>query len=241
MLTPIQDPDSAAAVVPMVAKGPGEFLDKVKHLSFATPLDEKLPEMETSSIRRIALGMDSPPETLLGMGSANHWTGWLISSEEVTLVLSPTVATICHALTVGWLHPMLEASGVEDWADYLIWFDASELELRPDKSSDSRELHGKEVLSDAAMLRENGFSEKDAPTPEETRRRLLTKLVLADTTLAAKILPELGIDLGLVEPTQAPPEGAAVPEPSAEPKAEQTIPEKPTEQPDDNVETGPGE
>ena len=243
MLTPIQDPDSAAAVVPMVAKGPGEFLDKVKHLSFATPLDEKLPEMETSSIRRIALGMDSPPETLLGMGTANHWTGWLISSEEVTLVLSPTVATICHALTVGWLHPMLEASGVEDWADYLIWFDASELELRPDKSSDSRELHGKEVLSDAAMLRENGFSEKDAPTPEETRRRLLTKLVLADTTLAAKILPELGIDLGLVEPAKATTEnaGATIQDPPAEPKAEQTIPEKPTEQPDDNVETGPGE
>lgn len=68
MLTPIQDPDSAAAVVPMVAKGPGEHLDKVKHISFSTPLDDNLPEMEATSIRRIALGMDSPPETLLGMG-----------------------------------------------------------------------------------------------------------------------------------------------------------------------------
>lgn len=243
MIIPIQNPDSAGAVVPFIFRGPAEHLKEIRHISFATPLDERLAEMETSSIRRIALGMDSPPETLLGMNSVNHWTGWLISSEEVTLVLSPTVATICHALTVGWLHPMLEASGVEDWADYLIWFDASELELRPDKSSDSRELHAKEVLSDAAMLRENGFSEKDAPTPEETRRRLLTKLVLADTTLAAKILPELGIDLGLIEPTQAPHEkaGATVTAPPPEPKAEQTIPEKPTEQPNDNVETGPGE
>lgn len=243
MIIPIQDPDSAAAVVPFIFRGPAEYLKEIRHISFATPLDEKLAEMETSSIRRIALGMDSPPETLLGLGSSNHWSGWLISSEEVTLVLSPTVATICHALTVGWLHPMLQASGVEDWADYLIWFDASELELRPDKSSDSRELHSKDMLSDAATLRENGFSEKDAPSDNEIKRRLLTKLVLSDPSLAPQILPELGIDIGLVEPAQATTEnaGATIPAPPPEPKAEQTIPEKPTEQPNDNVETGPGE
>lgn len=252
MLIPIQNPDSAAAVVPMIARFPGEMIEKIQHMSFSTPLDEKLPEMETSSIRRIALGMDSPPETLLGMGAANHWTGWLISSEEVTLVTSPTVATICHALTVGFLHPMLQAAGVEDWADHLIWIDASELELRPDKSVDSRELFEKGAVGQETMRRENGFDENDAPSAKEREENLLTKLLIGAPSLAPLLLPKLGIEVDasvlnktaeIAEATagNTPDESATKPAPPPEPKAEQTIPEKPTEQPDDNVETGPGE
>ena len=251
-ITPIQDPDSAAAVVPMVSRMQADLIEKIRYMSFATPLDEKLPEMETSSIRRIALGMDSPPETLLGLGSSNHWSGWLISSEEVTLVLSPMVATICHALTVGFLHPMLQAAGVEDWADHLIWFDASELELRPDKSVDSRELFEKGAVGQETMRRENGFDENDAPSAKEREENLLTKLLIGAPSLAPLLLPKLGIEVDasvlnktaeIAEATagNTPDESATKPAPPPEPKAEQTIPEKPTEQPNDNVETGPGE
>ncbi|MDI9914373.1 hypothetical protein [Rhodococcus sp. IEGM 1379] len=252
MLIPLQNPDSAAAVVPMIARMPGEMIEKIKHMSFSTPLDEKLPEMETSSIRRIALGMDSPPETLLGMGSANHWTGWLISSEEVTLVTSPTVATICHALTIGFLHPMLQAAGVEDWADHLIWLDASELELRPDKSVDSRELFKEGMLGEETTRRENGFDENDAPTPEEKRTNLLTKLLIGAPSLAPLLLPMLGIEVdasvlnktaNITEATGGSTPDGAPPseEPTTETTGEQTIPDQPTEQPNDNVETGPGQ
>lgn len=179
-------------------------------------------------------------------------TGWLISSEEVTLVLSPMVATICHALTVGFLHPMLQAAGVEDWADHLIWFDASELELRPDKSVDSRELFEKGAVGQETMRRENGFDENDAPSAKEREENLLTKLLIGAPSLAPLLLPKLGIEVDasvlnktaeIAEATagNTPDESATKPAPPPEPKAEQTIPEKPTEQPNDNVETGPGE
>lgn len=243
MTIPIQDPDSAAAVVPLIAKVPAEVVDKIKHVTFASPLDSKVKDMEDGAIRRVALGMDSPPETLLGMSTANHWTGWLISSEEVTLVLSPTVATICHALTVGWLQPMLEAAGAVDAADYFVWFDASELELRPDKSTDSRDLHEKGALSEAAMLRENGFSETDAPEPAERERTLLTKLLLAAPNLAPHLLPHLGIDVDLPEADatteQAAPGG--VPPGADQGGGQQEPPQRPTAEPDATTETGPGQ
>ena len=254
MTIPIRDPESAAAVVPLMLKLPGEKVDDlIKHISFATPLDEKLPDMETNAIRRIGLGMDSPPETLLGMSSANHWTGWLISSEEVTLVLSPTVAKICHALTTGWLHPMLEASGVDDFADYIVWFDASELELRPDKSVDSRELHEKGLIGDAAVLRENGFSDKDKPTDAEKKTNLLTKLLIGAPSLAPLLLPQLGIEVDQAVLNQATEitkavDGKKTDETTAdsgdtgeEATGDRTPPEQPTEQPKDNEETGPGQ
>ncbi|NKS66361.1 hypothetical protein GS461_09740 [Rhodococcus hoagii] len=242
MLTPIQDPESAAAVVPLVAKVPDPE-KAAKYITFATPLDAKLPEMEESAIRRVALGMDSPPETLLGMSTANHWTGWLITSEEVTLVLSPTVATICHALTAGFLHPMLQAGGVEDWADYLVWFDASELELRPDKSVDSRELFDKGLLGGAAVLRENGFTDKDAPQPEEEKKSILTKLLMARPELAEKLLPELGIDVDLTgaAPATSAPRPVVETTPATDTSGQEEPPEQPTSPPDDTVETGPGQ
>lgn len=244
MLTPIQDPESAAAVVPLVAKVPDPE-KAAKYITFATPLDAKLPEMEESAIRRVALGMDSPPETLLGMSTANHWTGWLITSEEVTLVLSPTVATICHALTAGFLHPMLQAGGVEDWADYLVWFDASELELRPDKSVDSRELFDKGLLGGAAVLRENGFTDKDAPKPEEEKKSILTKLLMARPDLAEKLLPALGIDVDLGGTTpdepSAPPAAKVSDAPTTDTSGQEEPPEQPTAPPDPTVETGPGQ
>ncbi|ORL93414.1 hypothetical protein A5N78_04570 [Prescottella equi] len=170
-------------------------------------------------------------------------TGWLITSEEVTLVLSPTVATICHALTAGFLHPMLQAEGVEDWADYLVWFDASELELRPDKSVDSRELFDKGLLGGAAVLRENGFTDKDAPKPEEEKKSILTKLLMARPELAEKLLPELGIDVDLTgaAPATSAPRPVVETTPATDTSGQEEPPEQPTSAPDDTVETGPGQ
>lgn len=170
-------------------------------------------------------------------------TGWLISSEEVSLVLSPTVATVCHSLTTGFVTELLEAYGVEDASDHMVWFDASELELRPDKSTDSRDLHSKDVLSDEAMLRENGFSKEDMPDDAEKRRRLLERLVVADPSLAPTILPELGIELDFQAWTGGTPTSPGTdPDGTDEhPAGEHEPPVQPTDPPDDTIETGPGQ
>ena len=221
MTAPLQNPDSASSVVPLVIQGPGEEIDKIKHLTFATPFDAQAKDLREENIRRMALGMDSDPAVLLGMSSGNHWSAWLVSEEEVRLVVAPMLATICHALTVGWLHPVLEQLEGIDPSRYVVWFDTSPLELRPDKSADSRTLHGAGLLSDAATLTANGFDpDTDRPGPQETKRRVLLDLLKAKPDLYPVILPELGIELSaaVLEPVPATDEPA--PPAAAEPPAE---------------------
>ena len=192
MMTPLSQPDSASALVPLVAKVPADVVDKIKHLTFSTPLDPQAKDLRAEEIRRIALGMDSPPEVLLGMSSgANHWSAWQISEDEVTLTILPTAATIAHALTVGWYQPALQQLGVPDWESYQIWFDASTLELRPDRSKDAQSLFDKKELSAEAMLRENGFTDEDAPDEKERTTRELWALVAAQPQLGPALLPYL--------------------------------------------------
>lgn len=196
MLTPIKDRGSASALVPLVAKVEAQFVDKIKHIKFYEPLDPKAQELRAEAIRRIALGMDSPPEVLLGLGSgSNHWSAWAISEEDVKLAVAPIGVFVLHSLTTGWLHPLLKADGVEDWHKYMVWYDASALRLRPDRSADARELFGQGLLGELAVLRENGFGKTDLPTKDEKERILLTKLLVGAPTLAPLLLPLLGIEV----------------------------------------------
>lgn len=226
MMTAIGDRDDASAIVPLMVKVRDDLVGKVQHISFAQPFDAQAKDLRDEAIRRVALGMDSEPETLLGMSGANHWTGFLVDQNEVRLVIAPMVATLCHSLTNSWLRPYLEALAAEgqfadDPADYLVWFDVSPLELRPDRSKDAQALHQAGAVSAETLRRESGFGDDDAPTDEEKRERILTQLLTARPDLANQLLPALGItDVQLTVPgapggaAGAPPgPGTAEPEP----------------------------
>ncbi|BDD81474.1 hypothetical protein TPB0596_12370 [Tsukamurella pulmonis] len=206
MLTPLQDRESAAAVVPIMFRGPADALDKIRHLTLATPLDEHLKDLRDESIRRLALGMDSAPEILMGTGSANHWGAWQIDEDEIRMVIAPLLATICHALTVGWLQPLVAAMGL-DPTNYIVWFDTTPLELRTDRSKDSQALFDKGVVGAATVRRENGFTEDDAPQleDEERVRALLEKVLMSNPAgFVEQLLPLLGGPEGIAATTPNP-------------------------------------
>lgn len=228
MTVPLSKRDSAASVVPLVIKVPASAVKDIQHLTFSTPFDAMAKDMREEAIRRIGLGMDSDPSVLLGQGSGNHWSAWLVSEEEGKLVVSPLGATICHALTTGVLRPILESPDdllpEGDRPDqYQVWFDASPLELRPDKSADARALHDAMLLSDDANRRENGFDKADAPGAAELATRLLVKLLMAKPDFASAILPALGITAGVPDaPDPAAPDVGAAPAPPADPAPQGT-------------------
>lgn len=245
MLTPLQNPESAAATVPLILRGPAEYLDKVRHLTFSTPLDENLKDLRDEAIRRIALGMDSAPEILMGTGSSSsHWGAWQVAEEEVAMTIAPLLATICHALTVGWLQPLTATLGL-DPSEYIVWFDTTPLELRPDRSKDAQTLFDKGVVNAETVRRENGFTEKDAPQPDDQERvRALLQQVLMSNPggFVEQILPLLGGPDG-IKPTQAPPAGTPGvpaapggppgigPAPKPVPRPERALPETRDEEP----------
>lgn len=163
MTTPISDRSSAAAVVPLVVTVPDEVADKFTHINFSSDLDAEARNLRDEAIRRLAMSMDSPPELLLGTAGMNHWGGWLVKEETVSSHIEPPLALICDAMTTQYLWPALEARGIDDFEQYVIWYDVEHLVTRPNLGKDAITLHERDAISDEALRRANGFDEADAP------------------------------------------------------------------------------
>ncbi len=192
MTVPITDRGSAAAVVPLVVKIPGEYVDRVRHISFATPFDAKALDLMESAIKRLALGMDIPPEILTGTSGMNHWGAWQVQEESITLHIEPLSEVVTHALTIGFLRPALEAEGY-DASDIMVWYDTTDLRTSPDRSSGAIQAYDRNELSGIALLRELGLSVDDLPTDEEKREKILLSVARGAPTLAPIMLAELGL------------------------------------------------
>lgn len=195
MTVPLTDRGSAASVVPLVIKIPGELVDKVTHLRFDTPFDDRVLALLESAIRRLALGLDIPPEILTGTSGMNHWGAWQVQEESITLHIEPLSETITNALTVGYLRPALEAEGFsrEEIAEVMVWYDTTDLRTRPDRSKGAVEAYDRIELSGAALLRELGLSVDDMPDDAEKRQRIILDIVRAAPVAAAPLLAELGM------------------------------------------------
>lgn len=192
MTTPITDRDNASAVVPVTVAIPGEYLDKLKHITFSTPFDDKVQVLLDEAIKRLALGLDMPPEVLTGMAGVNHWTAWQVEDTAITLHVEPPAEIVCNALTEGWLRPALEAEGLDpDTA--IVWYETSDLTSPPDKSGNAQALYDRIQLSAMALRRESGFTEEDKPDDDEFRRRVLLDAAKGAPTLAPAMLAAAGI------------------------------------------------
>jgi len=201
MLTALRDRGSAAAQVPMVVTGPGEHLDKVKLLHFWSPLDAAVLEMRDSAIRQLALGLDVPPEALLGVAGSNHWTAWLIDDSTLKTHVEPRLAVITSAIATAYIRPSIKGM-VEDPSKWHVIADTSAVRVRPDRSTQAIDLYDRGELSGAALRRETGFSEVDLPSQDEKRLWLLRKVATGVSTpeQTAAALELLGLPLLPVDP-----------------------------------------
>jgi hypothetical protein len=167
-VTPIKDRDSAAAVVPVIIKVPDESVAGVQHITFSTPFDAAPKELRDEAIRRIALGLDLPPESMLGLGESSHWNAWAIQEDNIRLHVLPAANIIAEAWVRDYLRPVLEELGVDhDLAEtYFLQPEADELIARPNRTDEAVRLFELGAISREALLREAGFDVSDAP-PEQ--------------------------------------------------------------------------
>lgn len=180
--TSLQDPGSAASLIPIIVTAPQEAINAVNHLTFWTPLDEHSKDLRDEALRRLGLGMDVPPEVLTGVAESNHWAAWASDESGIKAHGEPLVLTITQALTEGLLWPMLQQEGVEDYDSYVIAGDTSAMRIRPNRAKEAIELNGIGVLSNRALLREAGFDPDDAMTPEEYRDWILSRIASGSAT-----------------------------------------------------------
>lgn len=209
MMTAIKDPDSVSSIVPMIIRGPGDHLDKVRLLTLSTPVSEAILQLRDSAIRRLAMGLDISPEQLLGSGDTNHLSSWQMEESLVKTQIIPKLELLCAALTEQYLWPALDLAGVEEHRRFIIWYDVSVLVQRPDRASDAQHVYDRGELSGQALRRENGFPETDAPTAAERRRYELLevagKVPVAAPVIVEQLLEAIGLSTDqVIEPAAGP-------------------------------------
>jgi hypothetical protein len=204
MRSAIKNPGSPAAAAPMPMRIPAEMIEKFKHFTFATPLDQRIFEHREQALRRLATTLNLPAEIVTGMGDVNHWSGWQLSEDAIKIHVSPKVEIITRCLTMGYLHPMLKALGEDitgpNGERIIVWYDTSELTQRPDRSAAAMELRKMMVINDSAARRETGFDEADAPTDDELEKMVLMQLAINPQTAIPALKELTGLELEMPPP-----------------------------------------
>lgn len=164
-------------------------VNQSKLIQFWSEIDDKAMHLRSDAVRRFALGMDLPPEQVLGSsglavtgaggsaGSVNHWGVWANEEQTISAHIEPAMDDFVNILTTAFLRNAVEGT------DKVIGYDTAALRLRQDRSEESIELYDRGLLSGKVALRENGFdAELDMMDDAEFRRWLLTKIAGGSAT-----------------------------------------------------------
>ncbi len=142
-----EDDESFAAMIPIFASVPGDMIGKVSHLKFDNEITDTNIKIRNDAIHRLALGLDVSPERMLGLGSStNHWSAWQIGDTDVQLHIAPVMETVCDAITQQVFRNVLIREGI-DPDDYIVWYDASQLTVDPDKTHSATDAFDRGVIN----------------------------------------------------------------------------------------------
>lgn len=193
----IDETDSPSNIIPIIIRGPADLADKAMvKIDLSREFDETVVQRHEKTLDRVINGLDIPADVIKGMANVRYSNAQTISEDLLKAHIEPMVVLICEAFTVGYLRPALLARGfsAEEVARALVWYDASEVVTRPDRSEDADKGWDRKLISGAAWRRAHGFNEADAPTDEEVAQRIaLEASVTPDVTLAflREMAPEL--------------------------------------------------
>ena len=204
-----EDEDSFAAMIPIFASVPGDFVGKIEHLTFDNQVTDLAIKTRNDAIARLAMGLEISPERLLGLGSStNHWSAWTIGDNDVQLHVAPAMETLCQAISDQVLRKTLSDEGI-DPDKYLLWYDAFKLTADPDKTDTSTDAFDRGVINAAAYRDFLGLGETGYDfTSLEGWRVWAQDKVSQDPKLLPELLPLLDTKLQNLEfPALNPPPG----------------------------------
>lgn len=200
-------------------------VDQKKLIQFWSDIDDKAMVLRSDAVRRFALGMDLPPEQILGSsglavtgaggsaGSVNHWGVWANEEQTISAHIEPALDDLAAVLTVAFLRQAVEGT------DKVIGYDTASLRLRQDRSKEALEWYDRGVLKAAVALRETGFDPaSDMMDDNEHKLWLLNRLVSGSPSpeqMQAALLILTGVDLPIpevVSGNQPAPKGLAGPD-----------------------------
>ena len=197
MTTPIKDEDSASAVVPLIIRGPAELGDKIKQFKFERSFDPALATRADRVLERILQGVDVPKDVVTGLANVKYSNALQIDETLYKTHIEPLMLLIADALTVVYLRPYLLANGFpeSDVDRIVVWYDPSGISTRNDRAADADAGFDKMAISLAAWRHAHGFSDADAPTPEELAIRMFFEKGMLSPELTEAALAALAPEM----------------------------------------------
>lgn len=195
MTMPIQDEDSASAVVPLLIRGPGELGGQIKQFRFERSFDAALTERADRVLDRILQGLDIPKDIVTGLANVRYSNAIVIQESLYRTHIEPLTLLICDALTMIFMRPAMKAMDFPDDVieNTVIWYDPTDILTSADRAQHADVGFDKYLLSGNTWRATHGFAETDAPTGDELLNRIIIQrgMVTAELTEAvlAKIAP----------------------------------------------------
>lgn len=215
----IENPGAAEARVPPLVEGAHEYLDGIRWLQLHDPQTDYLEkELRTEAIKRLAIGLDFPPEVLLGMTDANHWTAKQVVHDMWRSHGAPIAEQFCDDISEAYLRPALKEEGYAEWQRVVVSFDDADVVVAPDRSEDADRAKENMGIGFEGYLEMKGIPASYKPTDEELQ--LYIALSMKDPGL----LPEKYIPEGYV-PAAAKQQPGPEAAPEAAPDAEEGPPD----------------
>lgn len=224
----MEAPGSVAAISPILVEAKAEYIDKFKRVMFDREVDKTIVARIDHLIRRFAQGVDLPPEILLGIGDANHWSAWAVSEQTVSAHVAPMAAEFAEDLDVGFLRPTLDEMAVKDPDQYAIGFDVTDLVTSPDRAQHAITLYDRYELGAEELLEALGFDPSMRPDLDEIIHRIMVARASNPRN------PDPGPDIAALQGKAPPPTGAEKPVPG-NPNAPTNPQEPPPNAPDPNA------
>ena len=187
-LQAVESEAALSTVTPKVLTGPLELGNGIKFIPLTQPTDPNLAAAAQKLLERILQGIDIPKDVVKGLADVKFANAIVIDDDLYRAHIEPLILLIVDTLTAVYLRPQL-MKGLSEAdskiADRIVcWADTSSIVTRPDKSQAANEGWDRKLLSGEAWRRSRGFSETDAPDPEEMVQRVAIE--------RAPISPEMG-------------------------------------------------
>ena len=173
----IDDPGSAASKVPFLMEVSYEYHDGVRWMQTHDPATDYMErDLRIEAIKRLALGLDMPPEALLGMTDANHWTAKQVMHDMWRTHGIPKAEQFADDLAESYLRRALELEMYPDWESVVIAYDDSQVVISPDRTEDADQAFDRGQISTDAYLELKGFPQDYESSEEDKKIWLATKL-----------------------------------------------------------------
>ncbi len=173
----VEQAGTAAAASPLVIYAAYEYSDRIRWMPLHDPQNDYMEQnLRKELVERMARGFDFPPEILLGLGQANHWSAKQILDNLWRSHGAPIAERFCDELNNVYLRPALRDIEYPNWNRVVIAYDESKVVVDPDRAGDALKAHQELVISDNALRTALNFGNDDAPDEEELERRIAIKM-----------------------------------------------------------------